>query len=139
MFLHGLCGSLGVCARACARLCASIYFATLYGGDVCGSRVSLHLSTRAVSGRGLAALWQADKHRECVIWDSNMSLQQQQELESQTVNRSEDLKAKKGADVLGAKTELDPSGILCMCVCVSVCVCQYVHKTTVWLLSSPTV
>lgn len=64
---------------------------------------------KTVSGSGSASLWQADKQRDWLTWEQNVSLQQQQ-LEL----KSEELRTKKErqAAVLGAKTEPDPPGTL---------------------------
>ena len=77
---------------------------------------------KTVSGGGSASLWQADKQRDWLTWEQNVSLQQQQ-LEL----KSEELRTKKErqAAVLGAKTEPDPPGTLSayVWVCVRVCAC----------------
>ncbi len=75
------------------------------------------------TGSGSGSLWQADKQKDWLTWEQNMSLQQQEELKSEEVNGDEDSKGERGVVVLGAKTELVPTGTLYVYVCVEACVC----------------
>lgn len=86
-----------------------------------------------VTGSGSGSLWQADKQKDWLTWEQNVSLQQQEELKSEEVNGAEEQKGERGAAVLGAKTELVPTGTLyvyvCLCVGGGMCVFVSVHKS----------